>query len=219
MAASSTHSATSFSVVPQARATACIAASGSTVCAMARALRIGSFIGVSGAVNGRVASRENPRSPARLSSSRRSEPQPIDDEPCARPCATSCSSCGSNDPGGSRAGAGRLVSTTVRMRRSRGECDSERCTSSMPDSPSTSEWWTLMKTANRFRASPSMTYTCQPGRSRIEHRRVQLGDEFVQLRVGAGRRQRPLLHVPVHVECCRTSRHSGRPTRAARERG
>ena len=34
----------------------------------------------------------------------------------------------------------------------------------------------------------------------LQHRRVQIGDEFVQLRVRARRRQRPVLDMPVHVE-------------------
>jgi len=57
MAASSTHSATSFNFASHARATACMDASGSTRCEIARAPWIGSFIGVSGAVNGRVSPR------------------------------------------------------------------------------------------------------------------------------------------------------------------
>ncbi len=138
MAASSTQSATSFSVVPQARATDIIARSGRTVCAMARALRIGSFIGVSGAVNGRVVRLENPRSPARHSSSTRSDPQPIDKAVRAA-FATSRSRRGSRSLGTARAAAGRLVAMTVRMRRSRGDRDSERWTRAIPDSPSTSE--------------------------------------------------------------------------------
>ena len=138
MAASSTQSATSFSVVPQARATAIIARSGRTVCATVRALRIGSFIGVSGAVNGRVAWLEKPRSPARHSSSTRSDPQPIDSAVRAV-FATSCSRRGSRPPGATRDAVGRLVAMTVRMRRSRRYRDSERWTRAMPDSPSTSE--------------------------------------------------------------------------------
>ena len=63
-------------------------------------------------------------------------------------------------------GAWRLVATMLRMRRSRGECESERCSSSMPDSPSISAWCTLMKTANRSRSRPSTTKILQPGRSR-----------------------------------------------------
>ncbi len=138
MAASSTHSATSLSVAPQARPTAFMACSGSIVCATDRALWIGSFIGVSGAVNGRISSFENPRNPASVSSPRRTDPQPTDSARRASASA-SCSSHCSGCPGTALWRTGRAVETTLRIRLSRGERLSESWTSAIPDSPSTRE--------------------------------------------------------------------------------
>ena len=199
MAASSTQSATSFSVVPEARATAFIAGSGRTVCTMARALRIGSFMAVSGAVNGRISVLENPRRPARLSSNRRSDPQPIDSAVRAA-FATSRSRRGSRPPGRGlrRRGKARLddgTDASVPWRsgqRSMQQRDARLAIHQrVMDLDEDGEPIPLQAVDDVH--PPTRTVP-------LEHRCVQVGDEFVQLCVGARCRQCPVLDMPVHVE-------------------